>query len=41
MENYQILQKSPERGTNLSHNYHTLDLVTSQNDNIVENLFLE
>ena len=40
MENYQILQKSPEIGTNLSHNYHTLDLVTSQNDNIVEEFIL-
>ena len=40
MENYQILQKSPETGGNLSHNYHTLDLVTSQNDNIVEEFTL-
>ena len=29
IENYKILQNGPEDGATLSHNYHTVDLVTA------------
>ena len=34
IENYKILQSSPESDTKLSHNFHTVDLVTAKLKNV-------
>ena len=40
IENYKILQTSKEADTGLSHNYHTVDLVTGKLTNVALNELL-